>query len=85
MIPEYELPDDMGTCIKRLIASEPAYYAHCDQLWAGYQDAIASSREPTPDEKHEGQKRRARAMGSVMKEAERIVRRAARKYRGEAL
>jgi hypothetical protein len=83
VIPEHELPDDMGASIRQLIASEPAYYAHRDQLWAGYQDAVANGREPTPDERYEARRRRVRAMGQVMREADRIVRREARRLRDQ--
>lgn len=83
MIPEYELPDDIGASIRQLIANEPAYYAHKDQLYAGYQDAIANGREPTDAEKREAGKRRARDMGHTLTAARRIVQREARRIHDE--
>lgn len=83
MIPEFDLPDDIGASIRRLIASEPAYYAHKDQLYAGFQAAIADGREPTPEERREERQRRARAIGRVLADARRTVQREARRIREE--
>lgn len=84
MIPEFQLPDDIGASIRRLIASEPAYYAHKDQLYAGYQAAIAEGREPTREERREGRQRRARAAGRALAEARRTIQHEARRIRDGA-
>ncbi len=75
VIPEYRLPDDPGESIRRLIANEPAYYAHKDQLFAGYQDAVKQGREPTKEQRHEGRRRRQTATAQVLASARRIVQR----------
>jgi hypothetical protein len=83
MIPEYDLPDDPQGSIRRLIASEPAYYAHRDQLMAGYQDAVANGREPTREERHEARRRRMTADAQVLSAARRIVQREKRRWMRE--
>ncbi|MFJ8677192.1 hypothetical protein [Streptomyces sp. NPDC093589] len=83
MIPEHELPDDIGESIHRLVASEPAYYAHKDQLYAGYQDAIANNRTPSAEERHEARRRRVTADAQVVSAARRIVQREKRRWMRE--
>lgn len=83
MIPRNDGPMDPGEYIRHLVASEPAYYARCDQLFAAYQDAIANGREPTPEEKHEMRRRKVVAGAQVVAAARRIVQAEYRHWRDE--
>uniref|UniRef100_UPI0030DF557B hypothetical protein n=1 Tax=Streptomyces tubercidicus TaxID=47759 RepID=UPI0030DF557B len=83
MIPEHDLPDDIGESIRRLVASEPAYYARRDQVYAGYRDAIANGRTPTREERYEARRRRVAADAQVVSAARRIVWREKRRWMRE--
>lgn len=85
MIPRHELPDDMGESIRRLIASEPAYYAHKDQLYAGYREAVANGREPSSEQRYEARRRKVVAAAQVFAAARLIAQREGRRIRDEGL
>lgn len=85
MIPRREGPMDPAESIRRILANEPAYYAHKDQLFAGYQHAIAEGREPTLDQRDEARRRRVVATAQVMSAARLIVQRERRRLRDEGL
>lgn len=76
---------DPGESIHRILANEPAYYAHKDQLFAGYQHAIAEGREPTSEQRSEARRRRIVAGAQVMSAARLIVQRERRRLRDEGI
>lgn len=75
--------DGSSERIRRLIANEPAYYAHKDQVNAAYQDAVANGREPTREQRNESRRRKTVAQGQVVAEARLIVWREYRRWRAE--
>lgn len=74
-----------GKSLRRILANEPAYYAHKDQLFAGYQHAVAEGREPTPEQRSEARRRRIVAAAQAVSAARLIVQRERRRLRDEGL